>query len=88
MSDFIHFHSRKLVEEKKATLRRPKWCDLVTGGTTGTTHIFVGRLPTGLFCPYSPDPRHKAEAENLKQEKRGERKPFVPFSPLLTFEEK
>ena len=88
MSHFIHFHSRKLVEEKKVTLRRPKWCDLITGGTTGTTHIFVDRLPTGLFCTYSPDLRHKAEVENLKQEKRGERKPFVPFSSLLAFEEK
>jgi len=88
MSRFIHFPSRKLVEEKNATFRRPKWSDLITGGTTGTKHIFVDRLPTGLFCTYSPDPRHKAEVENLKEEKRGERKPVVSFSPLLAFTEK
>ena len=76
------------MEEKKVTLRRLKWSDLITGGTTATKHIFVDGLPTGLTRTYSPDLRHKAEVENLKQEKKGERKPFVPFSPLLAFEEK
>ena len=31
--------------KKKATLRRPKWSDLITGGTTATKHIFVDSPP-------------------------------------------